>query len=248
MTSTNINITHAFTTRHGGVSRGIYESLNLAQRANDEQSNVKINYSILCQALGISTDNIVCSTQVHGTNVRIVTEDDRCWLFSPNNHQADALITSSPNVALTVFTADCVPILLHDPVKNVIGAVHAGWRSAIANITGITIEKMQKEYGCSPSDIKAAIGPCISNCCFETDSDVADAVRDALPCFYSSCVTQKNNKYMVDLKEINRIMLSNSGVTDIEISDECTSCLSDKYWSHRKTRGQRGSQAALIQL
>jgi len=248
MTSTNITTTHAFTTRFGGVSDGIYKSLNLAQRANDEQSNVENNYSILCKTLGISTDNIVCSTQVHGTNVRIVTQDDRGGLFRPNSHQADALITNSPNVALMVFTADCVPILLHNPVKNVIGAVHAGWRSAVANITGITIKKMQNEFNCSPTDIRASIGPCISKCCFETDADVADAVKAALPLHYDICVTKSGNKFMIDLKEINRIMLSNAGIEHIEITDECTSCLSDKYWSHRKTQGQRGSQAAVIQL
>ncbi|MCL2426266.1 MAG: peptidoglycan editing factor PgeF [Oscillospiraceae bacterium] len=248
MTSSNINTTHAFTTRFGGVSTGIYKSLNLAQRANDDFVNVKENYSLLCSALGISTDNIVCSTQVHGTNVRVVTQDDRCGLLQPNSHQSDGLITNSTNVALMVFTADCVPILLHDPVKKVIGAVHAGWRSAVADITGMAVKKMQSEFGCTPLDIKAAIGPCISKCCFETDADVATSVRDALPNYYDSCVASQVNKFMIDLKEINRIMLSNAGIADISVSDECTSCLSDKYWSHRKTKGQRGSQAALIQL
>jgi len=248
MSSTNISTKHAFTTRFGGVSNGIYESLNLAQRANDDHINVKENYSRLCNTLEISSDNIVCSTQVHGTYVRVVNSNDRGNLFVATNHQADSLITNSQNIALTVFIADCTPILLHDPVKEVIGAAHAGWRSAVANITGITVQRMKDEFGCSPSDIKAAIGPCISMCCFETDADVADAVREALPDYSDLCITSSGSKYMIDLKEINRILLSNSGITDISISDECTSCLSNKYWSHRKTRGQRGSQVALIQL
>jgi len=248
MTSSNINTTHAFTTRFGGVSTGIYKSLNFAQKTNDDFANVQENYSLLCNALKISTDNIVCSTQVHGTSIRIITQDDRCGLFQPSDHQADGLITNSANVALMVFTADCVPILLHDPVKEVIGAVHAGWRSAVADIVGKAVSKMQSEFDCSPADIKAAIGPCISKCCFETDADVSGAVREALPSYYDLCVSPNENKFMIDLKEINKIMLSNAGIINISISTECTSCLSDKYWSHRKTKGQRGSQVALIQL
>ena len=246
MTSANIDTTHAFTTRVGGVSGGIYESLNLAQKAGDTQENVKENYSLLCRALGISTDDIVCSTQVHGTHIRTVTRNDCNGLFKPNPNQADGLITKTPGVALMVFTADCVPVLLYDPVLKVAGAVHAGWRSTTANITGIAVQRMVEEFGCSPSDINAAIGPCISKCCFETDADVADALRETLPEFADECLTHFNNKYLIDLKEANRILLINAGVRDIKVSDECTSCLADRYWSHRKTCGHRGSQAAVI--
>jgi len=251
MTASNIPATHAFTTRIGGVSKGIYESLNLAQRADDGFDNVKENYSRLCCALGISTDDLVCSTQVHGTFIRKVTYEDCGELFKPNPHEADALITQTPGVALMVFVADCLPILLYDPVQRVAGAIHAGWRSTVANIAGLTIEKMKNEYGCSPADICAAIGPCISKCCFETDSDVIGALQEALgkdseSCYSKKSPNQKNQKFLVDLKETNHILLKSTGVTNIVISDECTSCLYDKYWSHRKTQGKRGSQAAVI--
>jgi len=246
MTSPNINTTHAFTTRIGGVSSGIFESLNLAQRAGDDHEKVRENYSRLCSALGISIDDLVCSTQVHGTYIRVITREDCGGLLKSNSHQADGLITKTPGAALLVFTADCVPILLYDPVQNAAAAVHAGWRSTVANITGIAVQKMETEFGCSHSDIKAAIGPCISKCCFETDADVAGAVRGALPGNAEDCLTQHGSKYMVDLKEVNRILLTQAGVTDIIVSDECTSCLDNKYWSHRKTQGNRGSQAAVI--
>jgi hypothetical protein len=236
----------AFTTRIGGVSSGIYESLNLAQRTDDPIENVKENYSRLCNTLGISTDDIVCSTQIHGTHVRVVTKDDCGKLFKPNPHNADALITNTPGVALMVFVADCVPILLCDPVKRVAGAVHAGWRGTTANIAGKTVQKMISEFGCSPSDINATIGPCIAKCCFETDSDVADALQEALKEDSCDCFTKNGDKYNVDLKETNRILLKTAGIENITVSDECTSCLSDKYWSHRKTQGKRGSQAAII--
>ena len=247
MTSPNINTVHAFTTRFGGVSTGIYESLNLAQKAGDD-INVKENYARLCKALDISTDSLVCSTQVHGTTIRLASNDDCGNLLKPNPHKADALITQTPNVALMVFTADCVPILLFDPVRKVAGAVHAGWRGTAADIAGIAVLKMRESFGSYPADIKAAIGPCISKCCFETDEDVPAALLKTLSDNADSCYKKTGNKYMVDLKEANRILLTKAGVTDIVLSDECTCCSFDKYWSHRKTKGKRGTQAAIIML
>jgi len=248
MTSPNIQTTHAFSTRFGGVSTGIYQSLNLAQRADDDFENVKENYTRLCNALSITTDDIVCSTQVHGTLIRVVTKVDCGGLFKPNANQADGAITNTPGVALLVFTADCVPILLHDPIKKVVGAVHAGWRGTVANVVGAAVHKMKSEFQCSPADIKAAIGPCISKCCYETDTDVADALRNTLSTEAENCLTQNGSKYFVDLKVANRILLTSEGLNDIAISNECTSCCCDKYWSHRKTSGKRGSQATLIVL
>ena len=246
MASPNIQVRHAFTTRFGGVSSGIYESLNLAQRADDNLDNVKENYERICEALGICTDDIVYSTQVHGTHIRVVSRDDCGKLFEPNTHQADGLITQTPGVALMVFVADCVPVLLYDPVKKVAGAVHAGWRSTAADITGIAVQKMISRFECSPESIKAAIGPCISDCCFETDSDVPEALLKSLKNNAKRCISKNGNKYFIDLKEANRLMLENAGLKDIIVSDECTSCRSDIYWSHRKTQGRRGSQAAFI--
>jgi len=254
MTSPNIKTRHAFTTRFGGVSSGIYESLNLAHRAGDDPDNVKDNHALLCRALGISADNIVCSNQIHGTYIRVATRDDCVGLFTPEqralaaSHQADGIITQTPDVVLMVFTADCVPVLLYDPVRYIAGAVHAGWRSTVSNITGIAVQKMEKEFGCSPGDIKAAIGPCISKCCYETDADVAEAVYRVLPGAADDCLQQHGDKYMVDLKQANYFLLKNAGLNDILVSDECTSCRNDKYWSHRRTNGQRGSQAALITI
>ncbi|MCL2221319.1 MAG: peptidoglycan editing factor PgeF [Oscillospiraceae bacterium] len=240
MTAPGIQATHAFTTRHGGVSSGIYSTLNLAQKAGDEIENVKENYALICRAMGLDTRAIVCSNQVHGTHIRVATIEDTGKLFKPNPHEADGLITDSPCVALMVFTADCVPILLHDPIRKVIGAVHAGWRGTASNIAGEAIRKMETVFECKCSDIRAAIGPCISKCCYETDSDVASALPD-----FSS---KYGEKFMVDLKDANRRLLDKSGVKNIEVSEECTSCKSDKYWSHRKTKGKRGTQAAIIVL
>ena len=248
MTATNIHTKHAFTTRFGGVSRGIFESLNLGLSLGDDTGSVKENYSLICGALAIDEKALVRTNQVHGALIRVVSSEDRGKIYLTPDHESDGLATRETGVALIVYTGDCVPILLHDPVKNAIGAVHAGWRGTTADIAGAAVKKMSDEFGCSPENIKAAIGPCISRCCYETGRDVTDSLVKALGTEADRCISERGGKYMVDLKEANRHMLVRAGLTDITISDECTSCSSDKYWSHRKTKGRRGSQAAIIAL
>jgi len=256
MTSPNIKTTHAFTTRFGGVSSGIFSTLNLGLNLDDEPDNLKENYRRLCDAINISVDDIVFSNQVHEVHVRTVSDDECGKLFIPGKPQADGLVTDKPGVALMVFIADCVPILLHDSVARVIGAVHAGWRGTAYDIAGVAVKKMIVEFGCNPKNIHAAIGPCISMCCYEVGNDVADAIKETLggeTLIAEQCIrhlTQTNGhdneKYSVDLKMCNRLMLARAGVCDILMSDECTCCSNDKYWSHRFTSGKRGSQVAII--
>jgi len=263
MTAPNIDTTHAFGARFGGVSSGIFATLNLGLNLDDKQENVKENYRRFCDAIGIETDDIVFSNQVHGTTIRTVSKSDRGGLFTPGKPQADGLITNEPGVALMVFTADCVPILLHDPVKGAIGAVHAGWRGTVAGIANVAVQAMIEQFGCNPHDIKAAIGPCIGVCCYEVGDDVVSALKKALGENISGselnkCIVvitedstqnaQINTRYKADLKECNRLILEAAGVKDILISDECTHCSNDKYWSHRFTKGQRGSQVAIITM
>ena len=246
----NISATHAFTTRMGGASSGIYESFNLGQGLGDDPASVSENYALLCNALGIASDDIVSTRQVHGNCVKVVKEEHRSKHFLPDTLEADAMVTRDISVALIVFTADCVPILLFDPIVGAIGAVHAGWRGTALNIAGAAVMEMQRSFGCSPGDIRAAIGPSISFCCYETDADVPDALRAVLGDEADVCINTLNGKFLIDLKESNRILLAKAGVADtnISISNECTYCSSDKFWSHRKTGGQRGSQAGIISL
>jgi len=246
MTAPNIMAPHAFTTRYGGVSRGVFESLNLGANLSDDPLCVKENYRRICDVIGIQVEDLVCTSQVHGCNVRTVSFADRGNLFKPGTSQADGLITSDGGVALLVFTADCVPVLLHDPVSGATGAVHAGWRGTAANIVGAAVTRMSEDFGCIPDDIRASIGPCISKCCYETDRDVPDALRNVLGDDADICIEPRGCKFMVDLKNANRILLVRAGLHDITVSDECTSCFHDKYWSHRFSLGMRGSQAAII--
>lgn len=245
-------VIHAVTTRPGGVSEGIYASLNLGRGRGDERPRVVENYRRVCAALGVDMHRMVSSSQVHGDEIRKVTSVDiGKGLDREIDYDADGLITDIPGVTLTVFGADCLTILLYDPVRRVIGAVHAGWRGTALSIVERAVERMKSDYGCRPEHILAAIGPGISRCCFETDRDVPEAMEKALGDAAFAFVDKKENgKYHVDLKGINSLWLNRCGIltTNIDISPDCTMCAHEKYWSHRFTKGQRGSQATLICL
>lgn len=237
---------HAFTTRRGGVSKGYLESLNLALHRGDEPENVAENYRILGKALGFSPENLVLAHQTHSDTVRAVTKADCAGLDHRAYPVCDALITNDPGVALAVFTADCTPILLYDPVTGAVGAVHAGWRGTAAGIAGKAALAMAETYGCDTAGIRAAIGPNIGFCCFETDADVPEAMTDAYGAEAEKWIRAAGDKYYVNLKEINALSLKKAGVRRIEISEDCTVCQSQRFWSHRMTRGIRGSQGAVI--
>ena len=249
---TMADIPHAFTTRLGGVSEGIYASLNLGKSRGDDRENVWENYRRVCEGLGVDIKRLVFSNQVHGDVVRPITMADAGkGLDCPVDYEADGLITDVPGLTLVVFGADCLTILLCDPVKRVAAAVHAGWRGTALGIVERTVEKMTRDYGCRPENILASLGPCISKCCFETDGDVPQAMTEALGEAALPYITEDGGgKYHVDLKGLNTLRLRHSGVlsTNIDTSPDCTLCKPEKYWSHRYTKGQRGSQAAFICL
>lgn len=244
-----IGAPHAFTTRRGGVSRGIYSSLNLGVNRGDNQPDVLENYDRICALLGTKREELVFSRQVHGNQVRIVSREDRLGdIFSPVPYEADGLITSDRGVPLIIFTADCIPILLWDRRGGAVGAVHAGWRSTVLDIAGKAVSKMVHELGCRGEDICAAIGPGIGFCCFETGSEVPEAVRALLGKEGEEFISDKGEKSMVDLKGVNRQLLIQAGLLPLHIAtaEDCTMCCHETYWSHRITQGHRGSQASLI--
>lgn len=249
MTSPKISASHGFTTRLGGVSGGIYSALNLGQNVGDVPENVQRNYNLLGAALGFDPERLALTRQVHGNCVRHVSKKDLLPPFAPVP-EADGLITNETDVPLMIFTADCVPILLFDPVGCAAGAVHAGWRGTVADIAGTAVREMARLFGSRPADIRAAVGPCISACCFETKEDVKNAVIGVLGNEASQFITPRGDTFMIDLKGINRSLLQGAGVTpeNIDIAEDCTACRSDMYWSHRVTKGQRGSQAAVIMM
>ena len=246
LTADNITVPHGFTTRRGGVSIGHLSSLNLGSHRGDDPKNVAENYRILTSSLGVSPDKLVLTHQIHSDIVRQVTAADARGIDHRAYPQCDALITNDPGTALLVFTADCTPILFHDPVTGAVGAAHAGWRGTAADIAGKTVEAMVHAYGCKPENIRAAIGPNIGACCFETHQDVPDAMIALLGDQALPHIRQQGQKYYVNLKEINAQLLRNRGVTQIEIAPHCTACNPELFWSHRITGDRRGNQGAII--
>jgi YfiH family protein len=207
----------------------------------------------VCDAVGIAFESLVFSNQVHGAEVLLVDRLPDAALSAERREGFDALITAARGAALAVFTADCVPILLYDPVRGAAGAVHAGWRGTAANIAGAAADAMSRELGCAPDDIRAAVGPCISRCCFETDADVADAMAALFTggdAERRGIVTRAGDKFRVDLKAANVSLLERAGLKreNIAVSGECTCCRSDKYWSHRASADGHGLQAAIIAI
>ena len=265
MTSDRLPFRHVFTTRYGGVSTGHLATLNLIGGHGDSPENLRENFTHVAALFGKGPDDCCVTKQVHGNVVRVVTKADRHVCLSAVPYEADGIVTAEPGLPLFCFTADCVPVLLCDPVNRVVGAIHCGWRSSTADILGNAVEAMCA-LGAEPGEIRAAIGPAIGACCFETHRDVPDAIEawlgaDAAPYFrpVSDSILEPDSalhiphatleqKFLVDLRSANACRLRQLGLRPehIDISEECTSCCHEKYWSHRYTKGMRGGQAACI--
>ena len=242
-----ITAPHCFTTRFGGVSVGNLASMNLAIRLDEREENVAENFRILGNALVFSLSDLVLTRQTHSDIVRVVDRQDCKGCFHRDYPECDALITNDPGVALVVFTADCTPLLFHDPVTGAVGAAHAGWRGTAQAIGVKTVRAMAEHFGCDPKNIRAAIGPNIGQCHFETDADVPEAMLAAYGQAAAPYIEKRGEKFFLDLKAINALALRQAGLTHIDISADCTMCSPDRFWSHRYTRGERGSQGAIIQ-
>ena len=241
-----ISVPHCFTTRFGGVSTGILDSLNIAIKEGEQPENVRENIRILSETLGFSMDALVTTRQTHTDIVRVVSKADHISCFHRDYPECDGLITNDPGTALMIYTADCTPILFHDPVTGAVGAAHAGWRGTASQIGAKTVAAMVENFGCDPANIRATIGPNIGQCHFQTDADVPEAMLEAFGEEAERFIRVDGDKYYVNLIEINALSLRRAGVVHIEISDACTACQPHRFWSHRVTKGQRGSQGAVI--
>ncbi len=247
LTAEGITAAHGFTTRFGGVSTGSLRSLNLGLSRGDDPKNVEENFRILGEAIGYDPEKLVLTRQVHSDIVRKVGREDwGVYMVSGASPECDALITNDPGTAIVVFTADCTPILFHDPVTGAVGAAHAGWKGTAAAIGAKTAQAMIREFGCDPKNIRAAIGPNIGFCHFQTDADVPNALLETYGEEIRPFIRTAGEKFYCDLKQINALALRRVGITHIEISTDCTMCQPDRFWSHRVTRGERGAQGAVI--
>ncbi len=245
-------VRHGFSTRLGGVSKGVYESMNLSFTRGDEQTAVRENFERFCQAIGVRAEDTLISAQTHLTTVYRATAADRGRgvIRERGYTDIDGLMTDEAGVVLCTQYADCVPLFFVDPVRRVVATSHAGWRGTVAGIASETVRRMHEEYGCRAADILVGIGPSIGPCCFEVDSPVYE--RFAALSFADDGMIRddKNGKYHIHLWETNRRFLLRAGIKEehITVTDLCTKCHSDIFWSHRVTGGERGSLAACIAL
>lgn len=251
-------VEHAFTTRSGGVSKGIFSSMNLSFTRGDEEAAVMENYCRLAHAMHTDIDRFVLSDQTHTTNVRIVTEADAGkGLVKPRDYQdVDGLVTNVPGLVLSTFYADCVPLFFVDPVHRAIGLSHSGWRGTAGRMGQATIQKLQEVYGSRPEDLICAVGPSICADCYEVSADVAEEFRREFVGHEEEVVKKPHTdangeqKYQLDLWQANRIVLRDAGVEEEHISctSLCTCCNADMLFSHRASHGKRGNLGAFLML
>lgn len=247
-------VNHGVSTRLGGVSEGIFSSMNLSFTRGDLPEAVMENYSRFGRAIHVKPEQMVCSQQTHTTNVRVCTLDDagKGVIRERDYTDVDGLITNVPGLCLVTFYADCVPLLFMDPVKKVVASSHSGWRGTVGRMGAVTVKKMQEEFGCDPKDILAAIGPSICQDCYEVSEDVILEFQKAFPKDQWNDLYYKkdNGKYQLNLWKANEFILLDAGISKdhLSVTNLCTCCNPDILFSHRASAGKRGNLAAFIAL
>ena len=246
-------VEHCFTTRKGGVSKGIFDSLNLSFTRGDEEDDVLENYDRLAAALSTTKDMFVCTDQTHTTNVKRVGKEECGYgVTRPKTYtDVDGLVTNESGVVLSTFFADCVPLYFVDPVNKAIGLSHSGWRGTVGRMGQKTLEKMSQEFASRPEDIVAAVGPSICQDCYEISEDVAEAFMKEFPKHVNEILINKGNgKYQLDLWKTNAIVLLEAGVKkeNLAVTNICTCCNPDLLFSHRASQGKRGNLGAFMYL
>lgn len=257
-------IKHLFSTRLGGVSEGIYSSMNLSFTRGDEEEKVLKNFDRIAEVLKVTREQFVLSHQTHTDNIRIVTHEDAgCGLTRPLSYEnVDGLITREKGLVLSTFYADCVPVYLVDPIKEVIGLCHSGWKGTVKEISAKTVQIMQKEFGCNPADIHGAIAPSICQECYEVSEDVIMEIEKTFgksqvgtggypqECCERLFYKKSEGKYQLNLWHACELSLLKAGLKPehIEVTDICTCCNPEYLFSHRASRGKRGNLGAFLML
>jgi len=246
-------VVHGFTTRLGGVSEGIFSSLNLSVSRGDKKEAVRENYRRLAEALKLKEDSFCFSHQTHTTNVLRVGKKDAGTGMGGEKHftDIDGLITNEKGVTLTTFYADCVPLFFVDKTHHAIGLSHSGWRGTAGRMGKVTLEAMKREFGTNPKDVLCAIGPSICQDCYEIGSDVAkEFIREFGERKEEILIKKPGEKYLLDLWRANEIVLLEAGVLKehLAVTNICTCCNEKLLFSHRATQGKRGNLAAVLAL
>ena len=247
-------VRHLFSTRMGGVSEGIYASMNLSYARGDDKEAVDENFRRIAEIFGTTPDRIVCSKQTHTTNVRLVTEKDcgKGVLYPVDYDDVDGLITNVPGILLCTSYADCVPLYFADVKNKAIGLGHSGWRGTVCRMGEAMLKSMYDAFGTKPEDVIAAIGPSICRDCYEVGEEVAEAFRQSFPEEWRFLLSEgkEAGKYQLDLWEANKRVLLGAGILSdhLAVTDICTCCNSEYLFSHRASKGKRGNLGAFMEL
>ena len=247
-------VSHAFSTRLGGVSKGDYATMNFSFTRGDNRDDVLENYARMALALGVEREKMVLTYQTHTVNVRQATEEDagKGVVRERDYTDVDGLITDIPGITLVTFFADCVPLYFLDPVHRAIGLSHSGWRGTVKGMGQVTAEAMKDAFGSRPEDLIACIGPSICADCYEVGPEVAEEFEHAFaPKYHSSILEKKpNGKYQLDLWKANQIVLEEAGLKseNISVTNICTHCNPDLLFSHRRSAERRGNLCAFLCL
>jgi YfiH family protein len=243
------NVVGGFTTRHEGVSRPPYNSLNLGSGTQDPSHNVQGNRSMLTRAFGTTIERLVTVTQVHGTDLVVIDHpNDDFDHFS--RLECDGIVTNQKGVMIGVCVADCVPILLYDPRQQAVAALHAGWKGTAGNIVARGVAALVSCFDSRPADLFAAIGPAIGPCCYEVDAPVQSGFAKQPEVWNLHAKPNDAGKWQLDLPAINRHQLLAAGLNadHIEESGLCVCCTTDTFFSYRREKGETGRQMGFVML
>ncbi|EGO63218.1 peptidoglycan editing factor PgeF [Acetonema longum] len=249
----HLPVKHAISTRLGGISRSPYRSLNLGIHTGDDLANVIENRKLFCQALHLDFQRVVTAQQVHEDKIAVVTAvhaGKGAANYSEALGATDALITNTPDLPLMLFFADCVPVLICDPVRCVIGLSHAGWKGTAARIAAKTVIKMGEVFDARPQDCLVGIGPSIGPASYEVDDSVMDPFKTAFPAKWPCMLKSREDKWMLDLWQANRVQLEEIGVVPehITVSGISTAENLDLFFSHRMEKGTTGRMGVVMSL
>ncbi len=233
-------------TRHDGISKPPYQSLNTGFHVKDSLKAVQENRRRIATEIGYPVESWVGAVQIHKNHIESIGLSQKglgAMDYESAIAETDGFYTTEQGILLTMNYADCVPLYFYSTSKAAVGIAHAGWRGSVMKIGGRMIESWESNLHISPKDIHVIIGPSIGPCCYEVDQKVIEEVKSIMPHDWTRVATvKKDNKYDLNLQELNRLIMIDSGVPEknIQVSSACTSCSNDHFFSHRKEKGQTG--------
>lgn len=248
-TSESSKLQAGFSTRHGGVSRAPYNSLNLGFGTEDLQAHVEGNRANLCRSFNLQPHQLLTVKQVHGNDLLLIDEEN-LDLSHFQSVEADGIITNQRGIMIGVLVADCFPVLLYHPGKSVVAAVHAGWRGAASGVIARAVDTMKNHFHCAPEEIRAALGAGIGSHRFEVDRPVREAFRNGSGHWDQIATEVSLGHWQVDLALSCRLQMEDLGIQtgNIDVVKECTCCHQELFFSHRRDEGNTGRQLGFIML